>query len=77
MAVAHRDLPKPLAPADPSRAIARAYRFERARRTLRLEHRDERKRAARRFWLALAVLIAGTVVVAAVTLQQLQRLFGI
>lgn len=65
------------APGDPRPSIARAYRFERARRTLRSEHRDERRRADRRFWLTLAVLGGGAAAVAVATISELQRLFGI
>ena len=65
------------APADPRPAIARAYRFERARRSLRLEHRDERRRAQRRFWFTLAVLVGVVVVIGGITVHQLQQLFGI
>lgn len=77
MAYAQRQTPAPLPPSDPRPAIARAYRFERARRSLRLEHRDERKRADRRFWFALVALLATTVVIGGVIVSQLQRLFGI
>lgn len=77
MALAQRSAPAPLPPADPRPAIARAYRFERARRTLRLEHRDDRKRADRRFWLALSVLVAAIVAIAGAIVYQLQQLFGI
>ena len=67
----------PSAPADPRSAIARAYRFERARRSLRLEHRDEHRRAERRFWLTLVVLVAAVAVIGGITAHQLQQLFGI
>lgn len=77
MAIAHRRAPTPVPPSDPRPAIARAYRFERARRNLRLEHRDERRRAQRRFWIALILLVAATAAVALATVQQLQRLFGV
>ena len=77
MGLAQRSAPTPLPPADPRPAIARAYRFERARRTLRLEHRDERKRADRRFWLTLAVLVAAVVAISGAIVHQLQQLFGI
>ncbi len=77
MGLAQRSAPTPLPPADPRSAIARAYRFERARRTLRLEHRDEHKRADRRFWLTLAVLLAAVVAIGGAIVYQLQQLFGI
>ena len=67
----------PSAPADPRPAIARAYRFERARRSLRLEHRDEHRRAQRRFWFTLAVLVGVVLVIGGITVHQLQQLFGI
>ena len=77
MAVAQQHAPAPLPPADPRAAIARSYRFERARRTLRLEHREESRRADRRFWLALAALLAVVVAIVGAIVDQLQQLFGI
>ena len=77
MALAQQHAPAPLPPADPRPAIARSYRFERARRTLRMEHREESRRADRRFWLTLAGLLAVVVAIAGAIVDQLQRLFGI
>lgn len=79
MGLAERNAPPhaPAPPADPRPAIARAYRFERARRSLRLEHRDEAKRADQRFWAALTVLLVAVAAVFAATVHVLQRLFGI
>lgn len=64
-------------PTDPRPAIARAYRFERARRSLRHEHRDEHRRSQRRFWFALAALLLAALILGAITVHQLQQLFGI
>ncbi len=77
MGLAQRTVSTPHPPADPRPAIARAYRFERARRTLRVEQRDDRKRADRRFWLALAVLIVAVVAIGGAIIVELQQLFGI
>lgn len=77
MGLAQRSVPTPLPPGDPRPAIARAYRFARARRTLRVEHRDDRKRAARRFWLVLAVLVVATLAIGGAIVHELQQLFGI
>ncbi len=77
MELAQRSVSTPLPPADPRPAIARAYRFERARRTLRVEQRDDRKRADRRFWLALAVLVVAVIAIAGAIVVELQQLFGI
>ena len=77
MALAQQQASAPLPPADPRSAIARSYRFERARRTLRLEHREESRRADRRFWLAIAVLLAVVAAIAGAIIDQLQQLFGI
>lgn len=77
MGLAQRTVSTPVPPADPRPAIARAYRFERARRTLRVEQRDDRRRAERRFWLALAVLVVAVVSIAGAIVVELQQLFGI
>jgi hypothetical protein len=77
MAVAEKSAPTSYPPADPRSAIAQAYRFERARRTLRLQHRDERRRASRRFWLTLLGLIAAVAAIGGAIVYELQRLFGI
>jgi hypothetical protein len=78
MGLAQRSLPTQApVPSDPRPAIARAYRFERARRTLRLEHRDERRRADRRFWGTVTLLLVAIAVVVGITVHQLQSLFGI
>lgn len=79
MALAQRSAPvhAPVPPADPRPAIARAYRFERARRSLRLESRDEARRADRRFWVALVVLLVVIIALVAATVHELQTLFGI
>ena len=77
MALAQQSAPAPVPPGDPRPAIARSYRFERARRTLRLEHRAESRRADNRFWLALAALLAVVAAIVGAVIHQLQQLFGI
>ena len=64
------------APVDPS-AVERAYRLERARRRARLEHQRERRRAAVRFFVTLAVLLLLSVLLTLTVWRQVQRLFGL
>ena len=63
-------------PLDPG-AIEHSYRIHRARRRARLEHGRERKRASRRYWLVLALVLASAGFLALRTLDEVQRLFGL
>jgi hypothetical protein len=63
-------------PLDPY-AIADAYRLHRARRRARIEHLREKRRAGLRFWLAVLVLIAASVALVVLVVDEVQRLFGI
>lgn len=63
-------------PIDPE-AVARAYRVHRARRRARVERKRAIRRAGRRFWLVLLLLLAGAVTIAAAVWQEIQRLFGL
>jgi hypothetical protein len=67
------DSPPPL---DPN-AIERAYRLHRARRRARVERRREKRRAGLRFWLVVLVLIAASVTLGVLIVQEVQRLFGV
>jgi len=59
------------------RAIERAYRVHRARRRARVEWRREKRRAGRRFWFVLLVLLAAGVTLFVLIVHEVQRLFGV
>ena len=63
-------------PVDPE-AVSRAYRVHRARRRARVERTRATRRAGRRFWLVLLLLLSGSVAIAALAWQEFQRLFGL
>jgi hypothetical protein len=63
-------------PLDPV-AIERAYRLHRARRRARVEHQREKRRAGLRFWLVVLVLIASSIALAVLIVDEVQRLFGV
>jgi hypothetical protein len=63
-------------PLDPF-AVADAYRLHRARRRARIEHLREKRRAGLRFWLVVLVLVAASVALVVLVVDEVQRLFGI
>jgi hypothetical protein len=63
-------------PLDPE-AVERAYRFHRARRAARKRWHREKRWAGVRFWLVLALAVAGAVLLAARTLGEIERIFGL
>jgi anti-sigma-K factor RskA len=63
-------------PLDPE-AVERAYRQHRARRAAKERRHRERRWANARFWFLLAVAIAVALVLAARTLGEMQRVFGL
>jgi anti-sigma-K factor RskA len=63
-------------PLDPE-AIDRAYRLHRARRAARKRWHREKWWAGFRFWLVLVLVLVATVLVAARTLGELERVFGL
>jgi hypothetical protein len=63
-------------PLDPE-AVERAYRLHRARREARERWQRERKWAGFRFWLVLLIVLAATALLAARTLGEIERLFGL
>jgi hypothetical protein len=63
-------------PLDPG-AIDRAYRLHRARRAARERWQREKRWAGFRFWLVLVLVLVATVLVAARTLGELERVFGL
>lgn len=63
-------------PLDPD-AVSRSYRHHRARRAARAKRHREKRWAGVRFWLVLALVLVVTVVIAARTLGEIERVFGI
>jgi len=63
-------------PLDPG-AVERAYRFHRARRAARQRWHRQKRWAGVRFWLVLALAVAGAVLLAARTLGEIEQIFGL
>ena len=63
-------------PLDPE-AVERAYHFHRARRAARERWHRQRRWAGVRFWLVLALVIVVAAVLAARTLGEIERVFGL
>ena len=64
------------APLDPE-AVPRAYRHHRARRAAKAKRHRERRWAGVRFWLVLVLVVVVTAVLAARTLGEIERVFGL
>ena len=58
-------------------AVDRAYRFHRARRAARERRHRERRWASLRFWLVFLLVLAGAAFLAARTLGEIERIFGL
>ena len=63
-------------PLDPD-AISRNYRLHRARREAKAKRHREKRWAGVRFWLVLALVVARRGVLAARTLGEIERVFGL
>ena len=63
-------------PLDPT-AVDRAYRFYRARRYAKIEHRRETRMARARFWAFLGLLLLACLVVAVTVWGEITKLFGL
>jgi len=63
-------------PLDPE-AVDRAYRFHRARRAARQHRHRQRRWAGLRFWLVFALVLAAAAFLAARTLGEIERIFGL
>lgn len=63
-------------PLDPE-AIERNYRFHRARRAAREQRHREKRWAGFRFWLVLTLVLVVVVLLAARTLGEIERVFGL
>jgi hypothetical protein len=58
-------------------AVERAYRLHRARRAARAAHAREAHRAGLRFWLVLALVLLAAAFLAARTMGEVERIFGL
>jgi hypothetical protein len=63
-------------PLDPD-AISRNYRLHRARRAAKEKRHREKRWAGVRFWLVLALVVLVAGVLAARTLGEIERVFGL
>jgi anti-sigma-K factor RskA len=63
-------------PLDPE-AVERAYRLHRARRAARERWHREKRWASFRFWLVLVLVLAVAALLAARTLGEIERVFGL
>jgi hypothetical protein len=63
-------------PVDPH-AVNRAYRFYRAQRHAKVEHRRETRMARARFWVVLGLLLIACAVLAVTVWSEIARIFGI
>jgi anti-sigma-K factor RskA len=63
-------------PLDPE-AVERAYRLHRARRAARERWHREKRWAGFRFWLVLVLVLAVAALLAARTLGEIERVFGL
>ena len=63
-------------PLDPD-AVSRSYRHHRAKRAARAKRHREKRWAGVRFWLVLVLVVVVTAVIAARTLGEIERVFGI
>ena len=63
-------------PVDPA-AIDRAYRFYRAQRHAKLDHRRATRVAQARFWAVLGLLILACLVLAVTVWDEISKLFGL
>jgi len=63
-------------PLDPE-AVHRAYRFHRAKRAARERRHRERRWAGLRFWLVFILVLAVAVFLAARTMGEIERVFGL
>jgi anti-sigma-K factor RskA len=69
-------LPEDEPPLDPD-AVSRAYRLHRARRAAKAKRHRERRWASVRFWLVLTLVVVVAAVLAARTLGEIERVFGL
>ena len=63
-------------PLDPT-AVSRAYRFYRARRYAKIQHRRATRMAHARFWTFLGLLLLASLVLAVTVWGEITKLFGL
>lgn len=63
-------------PLDPN-AVDRAYRFYRAQRHAKIEHRRSIRMARLRFWAIVGLLLLACLVLAVTVWDEIRQLFGI
>ena len=63
-------------PLDPE-AVERAYHFHRAKRAARARRHQESRLAGVRFWLILALVVLVAALLAARTMGEVERVFGL
>jgi anti-sigma-K factor RskA len=63
-------------PLDPA-AVERAYRTHRARRVARAKRHRQKRWANARFWMLLVIAVLVAVLLAARTLGEIERVFGL
>jgi hypothetical protein len=73
----HRQPPRVDAPPVDPNAIDRAYRFYRAQRHAKVEHKRATRMARFRFWAFLGLLLLACAVVAVTVWSEIGRIFGI
>jgi len=74
--VSQTTAPEETPPLDPD-AVARAYRFHRAKREARQRRHREQRWASLRFWFVFALVLAAAAFLAARTLGEIERIFGL
>jgi hypothetical protein len=65
------------APSVDPHAVNRAYRFYRAQRHAKVEHRRETRMARVRYWAIFGLLLLACAVVAVTVWSEIARIFGI
>jgi hypothetical protein len=74
---AQRPRPRAEAPLLDPNAVDRAYRFYRAQRHARLQHRRATRIAHARFWAFLGLLLLACLVLAVTVWSEITKLFGL
>jgi hypothetical protein len=68
--------PSDAPPQDPT-AVERAYRYYRAQRHAKIEHRRAERIAHFRFWVIVGLLVLASLVIAVTVWSEIRQLFGL